>query len=279
MAFKIDLTGLSEEQAARKLHGALCAIAAQGGMEADVEVSLQSPAEAEGYWRVLWESGPREWGIALSLGENTFFCENVEFGAEPSDLVEDEELAMADFKVVQATTWYLEPYYSFDVQFIPLPDLPDADFSDATQSATRASRFLEYELLQRYRDDPGSLHTIDRREFEKLVAEILHLKGYEVELTQQTRDGGRDIIAVKTVDDIATIKLLIDCKRPNAGNAVSVGVVRQLMGVKHSERATKALVVTTERFSPDANSFVEKNEWELENRDYADLVRWLRDID
>jgi hypothetical protein len=46
--------------------------------------------------------------------------------------------------------------------------------------------------------DPDALYRIEPRDFEHVVAEILRDMGYDVYLTPQTRDGGRDILAYIT---------------------------------------------------------------------------------
>ncbi len=48
------------------------------------------------------------------------------------------------------------------------------------------------------------------------------------------------------------------------------------MGVKNDERATKAIAVTTTYFSPDAHEFQKRNQWELELKEYDDLVNWIK---
>lgn len=121
---------------------------------------------------------------------------------------------------------------------------------------------------------PSQLQFIDRRQFEEVVAELFSGFGYSVELTAQTRDGGRDIVAVGRKDQIKT-KYLIECKRPDPGNPVRVGVVRQLLGVVEDEKATKGLLVATTYFTRDARSLEARNEWRLELKDYNTLLDWI----
>ena len=128
-------------------------------------------------------------------------------------------------------------------------------------------------LMELYRA-PSQLQLIDRRQFEEVVAELFSGFGYSVELTAQTRDGGRDIVAVGRKDQIKT-KYLIECKRPDPGNPVSVGVVRQLLGVVEDEKATKGLLVATTYFTRDARALEERNEWRLELKDYNTLIDWI----
>jgi HJR/Mrr/RecB family endonuclease len=132
---------------------------------------------------------------------------------------------------------------------------------------------LARRLLDLHRQ-PEHLRTIDRRQFEELVAELFDGFGYAVELTAMTRDGGRDIVAVSARDQLR-VKYLIECKRPDPGNHFGVGVVRQLLGVVEDERATKGIVVTTTYFSPEARALEMRNEWRLELKEHDQVIDWI----
>jgi restriction system protein len=114
---------------------------------------------------------------------------------------------------------------------------------------------------------------MNRRRFEHLVAELFNGFGYEVELTKQTRDGGKDIIAVKRAE--LDLRFLIECKRPDPGDPIGVSTVRELYGVKVDDGATKAILATTTHFTPDAVVFSERNKWELELKDYDAIKEWI----
>jgi restriction endonuclease Mrr len=86
---------------------------------------------------------------------------------------------------------------------------------------------------------PEKLLQLTPRQFEEFIAELWERFGYQVELTKRTRDGGRDVIAVRRVE--AELKFLIECKRNNPSHKVGIGLVRALYGVKMHEKATKAL--------------------------------------
>ena len=136
-----------------------------------------------------------------------------------------------------------------------------------------ATSALGSRLTELYRD-PKQLLVIDRRGFEEVVAEILSGLGYSVELTARTRDGGRDIVAIGLKDQIHA-KYLVECKRPDPGNPVGVGIVRQLFGVVEDESATKGILVATTYFSADALAFEERNRWRLELKDYDRVLDWI----
>lgn len=142
-------------------------------------------------------------------------------------------------------------------------------------SIIQTASFFEIALIQNLQKYPELLKTINRRKFEELIAELFDGFGYEVELTQATRDGGKDIIAIKRKEVAA--KYLIECKRPDPGNPVSVSTVRALHGVRDDARATKAILVTTTHFSKDAEAFAARNEWQLELKGYEAIKHWLSD--
>lgn len=129
-------------------------------------------------------------------------------------------------------------------------------------------------LINYFSKHPNELKTIDRRLFEEFVAELFWGFGYQVELTQKTRDGGRDIIAIKNAETID--KYLIECKRPDIGNLIGIKPVRELFGVKQDEKATKAILATTSYFSKDAHQFFERNKWELEPKDFDGIMKWIK---
>lgn len=121
---------------------------------------------------------------------------------------------------------------------------------------------------------PDKLQELTARQFEAFVAEIWKRFGYEVELTSRTRDGGRDIVAVKSCE--TNLRFLIECKRYDRNRKVGVGIVRALYGVKMDEKATKAILATTSSFTRGALNFFVGHIWELEPRDYDGIVDWVR---
>jgi restriction endonuclease Mrr len=140
-------------------------------------------------------------------------------------------------------------------------------------SIIQVASFIDRALIARLQQYPEDLRIIDRRKFEQLVAELFAGFGYEIELTQRTRDGGKDIIAIKRRE--VDIKFLIECKRPDPGNPVGVSTVRELYGVKIDDGASKAILATTTYFSHDAKLFSDKHQWELELKDFDAIRVWI----
>lgn len=140
-------------------------------------------------------------------------------------------------------------------------------------SIVQITSFVERALIEELHRSPDILKTINRRLFESVVAEIFSGQGYDVELTQQTRDGGKDIVAIRS--KFVPVKFLIECKRPDPGNPVGVRAVRELHSVKIGEGATKAILATTTHFTSGAKQMFEKHRWELEPQDFEGLKVWI----
>lgn len=130
------------------------------------------------------------------------------------------------------------------------------------------------ELIRRLAREPELMRRLDPRKFEILVAELLRDKGYEVELTPPSKDGGRDILAIQR-DDIGSALTLVECKRYAHDNRVGVDIVRGLYGVVSAENATKGLVATTSYFTSKAKAFRDKVPYRLSLADFDVLKGML----
>jgi len=123
---------------------------------------------------------------------------------------------------------------------------------------------------------PEKMQDLTPRKFEELVAVLFSAKGYDVELTPATRDGGFDMRAFHR-NAVGTFLTLIECKRCGPKRPVSVDVVRGLYGVTEDEGATTGLIVTTSSFTRDAKSFQDRNKYRIQLADHAALQAWLRE--
>ena len=136
------------------------------------------------------------------------------------------------------------------------------------------------ELLSILECEPDFIRGVGRHEFEDVIAEIFRVRGYKVEQTKKTRDGGKDIIAISSDELGIESKYFIECKHPDEGNKVSVSLVREAYGV-HNTRSgpNKTILVTTSKFTRDAKKFVTdeiRSPWEFDLKDYEDVVNWLQ---
>ena len=121
----------------------------------------------------------------------------------------------------------------------------------------------------------------DHRIFEELVAEIFREFGYSIELTKRTRDGGKDIIALKKRDGLVEEKILIECKHWE--DKIDVNPIRNLIGVAISqeELPTGIILATTSHFTKDAEKIAINSaiKIELERKDYEDILEWIQEYD
>jgi len=132
-------------------------------------------------------------------------------------------------------------------------------------------------LIDRIILNPKILYDVSSRDFEELIAHVFHKSGFEVELTKQSRDGGRDIIALKS-DLGIPVKFLIECKRYAKSKPVGVSLVRNLFGVQQQEGANKSILVTTSTFTREAKEFANAKhttEWLMDLKDYEDVYNWV----
>lgn len=162
-------------------------------------------------------------------------------------------------------------FYDISIEFDAQPPKNSSDRGTAIFSVANKITIKAIEMFAR---NPKMLQTMNRRQFEELVAELFNGFGYDVELTKQTRDGGKDIIAVSN-REIIKQKYIIECKRPDPGNPVRIEVVKQLHATKIDEGANKAILVTTSHFTSDARIYENKHSIDLQLNDFKDLVEWL----
>jgi HJR/Mrr/RecB family endonuclease len=123
--------------------------------------------------------------------------------------------------------------------------------------------------------NPDDLYRMKPREFEEFVAELLNRDGFETTLTPQTRDGGRDILAVCSLPT-GPMLCLVECKRYAKERLVGVEYIRGLFGTVTSDGASNGLIVTTSSFSNPTREFARRHQYRLELKEYADIVAWIR---
>ncbi len=131
------------------------------------------------------------------------------------------------------------------------------------------------ELKRYFRDHPEKLYDLSPRKFEELIASILEDLGFDVQLTQATRDGGSDIIAYIR-NAVCEYLTLVECKKYDPKRKVGVGIIREVTGVHHLKRAAKSIIVTTSYFSADAVKEARAFEHQLELKDYDAIKLWLQ---
>ena len=112
------------------------------------------------------------------------------------------------------------------------------------------------------------------REFEKLVAELFRAKGYQVELTQATRDGGKDLMIIDK--SFGNFLIYAECKKFAPRRPVGVSIISDLAGRIDNDRATAGIVITTSYFSSEAKTFTNKIQHKMSLVDYLKLQDWIK---
>jgi len=107
------------------------------------------------------------------------------------------------------------------------------------------------------------------------MARIFDGLGYRVTLTPETRDGGFDMLLEATLPT-GRLLTLVECKKWAPNRPVTIEVVRNLYGVLSFKNATQGLIVTTSRFTSDAQSQQDAVQYRLGLRDFEDISEWLK---
>ena len=132
-------------------------------------------------------------------------------------------------------------------------------------------------MLNELKNNPTDLYQLSSRRFEELIAEIFIRKGYSVELTPATRDGGKDIYVAHN-NDFGSFLYVIECKKYSPNHKVGVSVLRDLYGVLSKEKATYGIAVTTSYFSKPAKEFQQELLYQMSLQDFDSIKKWLYDV-
>jgi len=165
-------------------------------------------------------------------------------------------------KILSGETHTVE-YKASDVKKFESPII-QIDFSKISEELTAY-------LLK----NPAAMHSISPRKFEELVAYIMEKHGYEVTLTQQSKDGGIDIFAIKN-DGFGNILTIVDCKKYSATNPVGIAAVRGMYGTLQIESASHGIIATTSRFTADAYNLAQEYRYQLSLKEHANILKWIQ---
>ena len=111
-------------------------------------------------------------------------------------------------------------------------------------------------LAENVRRDKSHLLNLSPRQFEEFMAHLFSNIGFEVELTQQTRDGGADIICVRNLSGIP-FRLAVELKRYREDRPISVNLIRSFVGANAQFNANRLVFVTTSNYTRPAIDFAD----------------------
>jgi Restriction endonuclease len=131
-------------------------------------------------------------------------------------------------------------------------------------------------LLEKLRARNMSLFDLEWRQLEEIVAELLTQDGYTVQLGRGTKDGGKDIVAMKSFPGVGLIMSVWQAKNLEPKNKVGLRVIRELADTRVEHKASKGVIVTTTSLTRDALKRVERDSYWLHKVDGTDLDAWIR---
>jgi restriction system protein len=106
-----------------------------------------------------------------------------------------------------------------------------------------------FEIIELLEKDPTIAFQIPARKWEEIIAGAYSKAGFEkVVLTPRSGDYGRDVIATKK--GLGVVRIIDQVKAYKAGHLVTADEVRALMGVLHTDGASKGFLTTTSDFAP-----------------------------
>jgi len=131
-------------------------------------------------------------------------------------------------------------------------------------------------MIEGLKKQPTDIFKLTPRQYEELVAELIRDMGFEVALTQATRDGGKDILAsIKT--ECGEFLCLVEAKKYRPDRKIGVSLVRSLYGTLCDYQANSAMLVTTSTYSKDAHALQQRHRYQLSLRDYTDVAGWIQE--
>lgn len=113
-------------------------------------------------------------------------------------------------------------------------------------------------LLNYLRSRKESIYDLlDPRQFEEFVATLLRENGWQVELTQQTHDGGKDVVAWRDGDSRPET-IYVEAKRHRHDNPVSISQIKEFTATLGGDNLERGFLVTTSHISPEARTWADQ---------------------
>lgn len=168
---------------------------------------------------------------------------------------------------------------SQDIKYNPIDRTGELHKSNDPSSlihVTNDIRIVNERLLDVVQKNNKAIFDLTPRQFEEFVAELMEKRGYRVDLTKATRDGGKDLIIANHAD-IGNFIFYVECKKYAPDNPVGVNLVRELAGTILADRVTAGIMVTSSYFSPDAINYSNQLKHQLSLIDFLKLKDWINE--
>ena len=134
---------------------------------------------------------------------------------------------------------------------------------------------VDRRVLEYFYSHPEQIYSsLNPRQFEEFVANILANLGYSVQVSPIGADEGIDIYAERK-HIIGAELVLVQCKHFQNSIKVSRPVVQQLKANVFDKSASSGLVVTTSTFTKPAWNYINQAKYRLAGADNQKLQEWL----
>lgn len=141
-------------------------------------------------------------------------------------------------------------------------------------STTPACLLLAMDLLRKEK----LLSEMKWRDFEELIGALLESEGWRVKVTRASKDGGIDVVALKSDDTLGEIYSVWQAKKNCSTNKVQLEEVKALSATRDDERATKGIMVTTSRLTRGAIEWIKRDIYRLGYKEHDHIKRWIEGV-
>jgi len=135
-------------------------------------------------------------------------------------------------------------------------------------------------IINYLKTNPDKIFDLCSRDFEIAMTEIYHKLGYDVEITPQTRDGGKDII-IRTPTNLGDFIYYVECKKYASNYPVGVGIVKNMIGTITTDKVNGGIIATTSYFSSESIKFINENKlnYQIQMHDFNKIRSLLDEIE
>ena len=136
-----------------------------------------------------------------------------------------------------------------------------------------------FEIIALIQKEPDTIHQLDWRKWEEIVAGAYREQGFDVILTPRSGDKGRDVIATSS---LGRVRLIDQVKAYSPGHLVTADDVRAMVGALTLEsNVSKAVIRTTSSFAPGVMKDPDISRmlpYRLELKPRDQLLDWLASV-
>lgn len=112
-------------------------------------------------------------------------------------------------------------------------------------------RFVAQWIISEIARNPNELYEVEWRILEHVIAQIFEGLGFDVTLTEASKDGGKDLILDCEIGGCPA-SYIVEIKHWNSGKRVGGGILQRFLRVILSERRSGGLFLSTSGYSGNA---------------------------